>query len=81
MKLRELHLSRPVYECLPWVYMLCGVLALAASYRRRMAGAFGIIVAVLGVAAVIGGVVVLLRRRDFRERSAQYEKSGSSLDS
>jgi hypothetical protein len=79
MKRRVLRLSRPLYEGLPWVYMLCGVLALAASYRNR-GTRLSVIIGVLGILAVIGGIVVLLRRRDFRELSAQYEKSGSSLE-
>ena len=40
--------SRPVYEGLPWFYIICGL------------------------AVLLGGVVVLLRRRDYRELRSQY---------
>jgi hypothetical protein len=80
MKLPELHVSRPVYEGLPWIYMVCGLLALAASYRYR-GSPLSAIVGVLGIAAVIAGIVVLLRRRDYRELRSHYENPDSPLDS
>jgi hypothetical protein len=67
-----LRLSRPLYEGLPWIYILCGVLALAASYRHR-GGAVSALIGLLGILAVIAGIVILLRRRDFRELSSKYE--------
>lgn len=71
MKPRELRLARPIYEGLPWFYVLCGLLALAASYARGT-GALSAIVGALGFFCVVGGIVVLLRRRDFRQMRAQY---------
>jgi len=78
MKRRELHLSRPVYEGLPWIYILCGLAMLLASYLHRESG-WSVVVGILGIGAVIGGIVLLLRRRDFRELRSQYEDSNSSL--
>ena len=68
---RPKRLSRPVYEALPWLYMLCGLVGLAASYfnpSHLMSFALGI----PGLVAVIGGIVVLLRRRDFRKMREDY---------
>lgn len=78
MKRRNLRLSRPLYEGLPWIYMLGGLLALAASYRYR-GGRLSAVAGVLGISAVIGGIVVLLRRRDFRDMRAHYQDSDSTL--
>jgi nitrate reductase gamma subunit len=66
------HLSRPLYEGLPWIYMAAGVLALIASYWLAAHGAISLIVGLLGLVVLIGGFVVLLRRRDYRELRAQY---------
>ena len=41
------HFSRPIYEGLPWIY-------------------------IIGLACVVGGFVVLLRRRDYRALRSQY---------
>lgn len=75
---REKQLARPVYEALPWLYMLCGVSALVASYvhsSRLMSFLLGI----PGLVAVLGGAVVLLRRRDFRRMRADYLDANSSV--
>jgi hypothetical protein len=77
MTRREYRLSRPIYEGLPWFYVGCGLLALVASYFQE-SRPISLILGVLGLACVLGGVVVLLRRRDFRELSAHYNNSDSS---
>jgi len=77
MERREYRLSRPVYEGLPWFYMGCGVLALMASYFQESRPT-SLIVGVLGLACVLGGLVVMLRRRDFRELRAHYDNADSS---
>jgi membrane associated rhomboid family serine protease len=66
------HLSRPLYEGLPWIYMASGVLALAGSYWLAAHGALSLIVGLFGLVALVGGFVVLLRRRDYRELRSQY---------
>jgi hypothetical protein len=77
MARREYRLSRPIYEGLPWFYMGCGLLALLSSYFQE-SRAISLIVGLLGLACVLGGVVVLLRRRDFRELSTHYDNADSS---
>jgi hypothetical protein len=64
-------LSRPLYEGLPWLYIILGLAALGGSYLMRgvlslSAGAFGLLL-------LLAGVVVLLRRRDYRALRSQYE--------
>jgi len=66
------HLSRPLYEGLPWIYMASGVLALLGSYWLAPHGSLSLIVGLLGLVALIGGFVVLLRRRDYRQLRSQY---------
>lgn len=69
---REQRFSRPVYEGLPWLYLICGVLGLAMSYVQRASG-FSVVIGLFGLTCLIGGLVVLLRRRDFRELRSNYE--------
>ncbi|MBV8783851.1 MAG: hypothetical protein JOZ67_06680 [Gammaproteobacteria bacterium] len=64
--------SRPVYEGLPWFYIICGLLALALSYALALHGGLSLVIGILGLLAVLAGVVVLLRRRDYRALRAQY---------
>jgi hypothetical protein len=75
---RDKRLARPVYEALPWLYMLCGVAGLAASYlspSRLMSFVLGL----PGLVAFVGGIVVALRRRDFRKMRAEYVNTGASV--
>ena len=68
----RMHLSRPMYEGLPWLYIGAGVAALGVSYLIGDSHVVGLVVGLAGLAALLGGVVVLLRRRDFRQMRSQY---------
>jgi hypothetical protein len=78
MERREYRLSRPVYEGLPWFYVGSGLLALLASWFQE-SRFISLILGLLGLICLIGGIVVLLRRRDFRELSAQYHTNDDEL--
>ena len=58
-------ISKPVYECLPYFYLLVGAVSLAASmyvsYDYWPSICFG-----LGLLSLVAGLVVLLKRRDSR---------------
>jgi hypothetical protein len=72
-------LSRPLYEGLPWIYVAGGAIALFGSYmcpNRALALGIGL----LGLLGVLGGIVVLLRRRDFRAMRSEYGRGDSSLN-
>jgi hypothetical protein len=66
------HFSRPVYEGLPWVYIIFGLGALIASYLVAARGVLSLSVGVLGLLCLVGGFVVLLRRRDYRALRSRY---------
>jgi hypothetical protein len=74
----EQRLSRPLYEGLPWIYVAGGAAALFGSYVCPYR-AVGLIIGVLGFLSVLGGFVVLLRRRDYRAMRSQYGNQGTSL--
>lgn len=63
--------SRPVYESLPWIYIACGIAALVGSYFMP-SGVLSLIVGLAGLMAVLGGVVIFLRRRDYRALRSEY---------
>ncbi len=67
----EQRLSRPLYEALPWLYILCGLAALVASYLTR-SHLMSFVLGLPGLVATVGGLVVLLRRREFRRLRATY---------
>jgi hypothetical protein len=71
-------LSRPVYEALPWLYILCGLVGLGASYLNP-SRAMSFLLGIPGLVAVIGGIVVALRRRDFRKLREDYMNTDASL--
>lgn len=67
-----MRLSRPLYEGLPWLYIAAGIAALGVSYLIGDSHALGLLTGLGGLAALLGGVVVLLRRRDYRDLRSQY---------
>lgn len=66
-------LSRPLYEGLPWLYAGAGLAALAGSYFAAsplVSAALGL----PGFLALLGGLVVWLRRRDYRRMRLRYAR-------
>ena len=61
-----------MYEGLPWLYIGAGLAALGASYLIGDTHAASLLAGLAGLAAVLGGIVVLLRRRDYRDLRSQY---------
>lgn len=64
-------LPQPLYESLPYLYCVLGVAALAWSYARGSSWIGGL-VTLIGLVAVVGGAVLILRRRDFRQLRDAY---------
>jgi hypothetical protein len=72
--------SRPVYEGLPWLYITCGLLVLGGSYLLAGHGVLSLLAGIVGLLFVLGGVVVLLRRRDYRQLRSQYPDNLTRTD-
>jgi len=64
-------LARPVYEFLPYLYMLVGIVLLGAAWFIEMS-ALPSVLLVVGVLSMMAGVVLWLRRRDYRTRQSEY---------
>jgi hypothetical protein len=59
--------SKPIYECLPYFYLLSGFVALMASmYLNHWY--WPAICFVVGIGTLVGGLIVFLKRRDYRLR-------------
>jgi hypothetical protein len=69
-------IPRPLYEALPYVYMGGGVVLAAAAFVVER-GPRGLLL-VLGTAGLTLGLVLWMRRRDYR--SSQREYDTRSLD-
>lgn len=61
-----------MYEGLPWLYICAGLAGLGVSYAVGDMHAVSLLLGLTGLAALLGGVVVLLRRRDYRDLRSQY---------
>ena len=73
------HLARPLYESLPWLYIACGLLALGASYRERSTLA-SFVLGLPGLAVLLAGLVVYLRRRGYRRLRGSYTRPDALAD-
>ena len=77
MENRTIKLSKPLYEAMPYLYLAMGGLGIVGAWL--LAGKFwSDLSLVLGITALIGGAVVLLRRREYRVTKSRY--SGGPLD-
>jgi len=70
-------LSRPLYELLPYLYMVAGAVLLAAAWLVEIRTWPSIFLAV-GALSLLGGLVLWLRRKDYRTKQAEYDSR--SLD-
>ena len=64
-RLNSVWLSKPLYELLPFFYLLAGVLLLGASLYLNY-WYWPTICLIAGLLCLLGGLMVLLKRRDFR---------------
>ena len=77
MENRVVRLSKPLYEALPYLYVTAGLGAAVASYFLAR-HPWSDILLVLAAFCVLGGLVVLLKRRDYRAKRGEYR--GTPLD-
>jgi hypothetical protein len=75
----ERPLSKPLYESLPWLYALAGLFGLAVGYRLQE-GWWSHLFSLAGIGGVTLGIVIGLRRRDYRARRAQYRQLNDNFD-
>jgi hypothetical protein len=68
-------LNKPVYESLPVLYMLTGVVLLWLSYLNNDSW-WSTLCAVGGLVAMVAGLVIWMHRRDYRATSADYVRRG-----
>ena len=70
-------LARPIYEVLPYLYMLVGLGLLGAAWLMKVETLPSVFM-VVGALSLLAGIVLWLRRRDYRTTQAEYTKR--SLD-
>jgi len=66
--------SKPIYESLPYFYLLSGAVSLAAS-MYLIHWYWPTICFVVGLGCLVAGLVVLLKRRDYRHQHRQASQS------
>ncbi len=66
-----MRVSRPLYESMPYLYIAIGVAAVGASFAWRVADWSGVLAA-FGAIAILAGLVLALRRRDYRIQKRHY---------
>lgn len=68
-------LTKPIYESLPYYYIVSGLLALAAAMYVDY-WYWPAILLTMGFGCLIAGTVVWLKRKDYRQSQAQYKTEG-----
>jgi hypothetical protein len=68
-------LNKPIYESLPVLYGMAGAVLLWLSYHGRDSWWSGLC-ALGGFLALVGGLAVWMRRRDYRATSTDYRRRG-----
>lgn len=73
----KMWLARSIYEFLPYFYMIVGIGLLTAAWLVKSETLPSVFM-VVGALSLLGGLVLWLRRRDYRARQAEY--SSKSLE-
>jgi hypothetical protein len=71
-----MRVARTLYESLPYAYIAIGVAAAVASFLWRVPP-WSDVMGGFGLLAIISGLVLVLRRRDYRIQKRHY---GGELD-
>ena len=71
-------LNRPLYESLPALYAGLGAVLLGLSYHGRESW-WSTLCALGGLLALVSGLVIWMRRREYRATSADYLRRGRSV--
>ncbi len=66
-----MRIAKGIYESLPYAYMVLGVVALVASFLWRVP-TWSDAMAGFGLVAIVSGLVLVLRRRDYRIQQRRY---------
>jgi hypothetical protein len=72
------HFNRTAYESLPGVYAVLGAMLLWLSYHYREAW-WSTPCALAGIVGMTAGLVIWMRRRDYRATKADYRRRGRPL--
>jgi hypothetical protein len=70
-------IARPIYELLPYAYILVGAVLLGVAWFLNIETLPGVLL-VVGSLSMLAGIVLWLRRKDYRTRQAEY--TNRSLD-
>ena len=67
-------ISKPIYESLPYFYLFAGAVSLVASmYLNHWY--WPTICFVVGIATLVAGLVLFLKRRDYRHSDHRQQRS------
>ena len=72
-----MRLARPLYESLPFIYVVIGALAIFLFYVNPL-GFGGKAAFVIGLLALTAALTLFLRRKDYRALSREYK--GETID-
>ena len=70
-------IARPFYELIPYLYMAVGLILLGAAWLINAELLPGIFL-LMGSLSLLAGIVLWLRRKDYRTTQAEY--NSKSLD-
>jgi len=64
-------IPRPLYEAVPYLYIAVGAAMLAAAWFMEQLPSGWLLAG--GAAGLVAGLVIWLRRRDYRTQQAEYD--------